>query len=89
MAEDSELADTLRRKVLARRRQSMRQAFARAQARGETRENLNIELVLDMLTGPFYYRTLFGHASVSRRMTRDVVDYVLRIAQRAGRRLPA
>jgi len=89
MAEDSELADTLRRNVLARRRQSMRQAFARARARGETRENLNIELVLDMLTGPFYYRTLFGHASVSRRMTRDVVDYVLRIAQRAGRRLPA
>jgi hypothetical protein len=35
--------------------------------------------VLDMLTGPFYYRTLFGHAPVTREMTRLVVDYVLRL----------
>ncbi len=81
MAEDVELADTLRREVLAPRRKSMREAFARAQARGETRTDLNIELVLDMLTGPFYYRTLFGHAPLSRRMTQDVVEYVLRIAR--------
>lgn len=89
MAEDAELAYTLRREVLATRRKSMREAFARAHARGETREDLNIELVLDMLTGPFYYRTLFGHASVSRRMTRDVVGYVLRIVQHGSPRLPA
>jgi AcrR family transcriptional regulator len=81
MAEDAGLADTLRREVLATRRKSMREAFARAQRRGETRGDLNIELVLDMLTGPFYYRTLFGHAPLSRRMTRDVVEYVMRIAQ--------
>ena len=81
MAEDVELAETLRREVLATRRKSMREAFARAQARGEIRTDLNIELVLDMLTGPFYYRTLFGHAPISRRMARDVVEYVLRIAQ--------
>jgi len=81
MAEDAELADLLRREVLATRRRSMREAFARAQARGETRGDLDIELVLDMLTGPFYYRTLFGHASLSRRMMQDAVDYVLRIAQ--------
>ena len=80
MAEDVELADTLRREVLAPRRKSMREAFARAQTRGEARRDLNIELLLDMLTGPFYYRTLFGHAPLSRRMTRDVVKYVLRIA---------
>ena len=81
MAGDAELADTLRREVLATRRRSMREAFARAHARGETRGDLNIELVLDMLTGPFYFRTLFGHASLSSAMTRDVVDYVVRIAR--------
>lgn len=81
MAEDVELAETLRREVLAPRRKSMREAFARAQTRGEIRTDLNIELVLDMLTGPFYYRTLFGHAPISRRMARDVMEYVLRIAQ--------
>jgi AcrR family transcriptional regulator len=79
MAQDTELAQAIRQEVLAARRKSMREAFARARSRGETRDDLDIELVLDMLTGPFYYRTLFGHAPISRRMTRDVVDYVLRV----------
>jgi AcrR family transcriptional regulator len=79
MAQDSELAEAIRQEVLAARRKSMREAFARARSRGETRDDLDIELVLDMLTGPFYYRTLFGHAPISHRMTREVVDYVLRV----------
>jgi hypothetical protein len=79
MAQDADLADAIRREVLDTRRQSMREAFARAGLRGEVREDLDIELVLDMLTGPFYYRTLFGHAPVTKRMARDVVDYVMRI----------
>ena len=80
MAQDAELAEAIRKEVLSKRRQSMQEAVARARARGEVRADLDIELVLDMLTAPFYYRTLFGHAPVTRRMTRDVVDYVLRIA---------
>jgi AcrR family transcriptional regulator len=84
MAQDAELAETIRSEVLAARRRSMREAFARARARGETRTDLDVELVLDMLTGPFYYRTLFGHAPITRRMTRDVVDYVLRVVALAG-----
>jgi AcrR family transcriptional regulator len=79
MAQDEELAETIRSEVLAARRRSMREAFARARARGEVRTDFEVELVLDMLTGPFYYRTLFGHAPLTRRTTRDVVDYVLRI----------
>lgn len=88
MAQDATLADTIRREVLAARRQSMREAFLRARARGEVRQDLDVELVLDMLTGPFYYRTLFGHAPVTRRMTREVVDYVLRVVSVAPHSLP-
>lgn len=80
MAQDDELAGTIRGEVLAGRRRSMREAFARARGRGEVRSDLDVELTLDMLTAPFYYRTLFGHAQITRRMTRDVVDYVLRVA---------
>lgn len=80
MAQDEDLAEAIRQEVLGRRRQSIQEAFARARSRGEVRADLDIELVLDMLTAPFYFRTLFGHAPVTRRMTRDVVDYVLRIA---------
>lgn len=79
MAEDAELAEAIRHEVLAARRKSMREAFERARARREVRSNLDIELVLDMLTGPFYYRALFGHAPITRRMTRDIVKYVLRV----------
>lgn len=79
MAQDPELAEMIRREVLAARRKSMRDAFARARTREEVREDMDVELVLDMLTGPFYYRVLFGHAPITRRMTRDVVDYVLRV----------
>jgi len=80
MTHDLELADIIRRQVLETRRRSMRAAFGRAVARGEARAGLEVELLLDMLTGPFYYRALFGHVSISRRMAEDIVEYVLRIA---------
>jgi AcrR family transcriptional regulator len=86
MAQDEDLAETIRSEVLAARRRSMREAFARARARGEIRTDLDVELMLDMLTGPFYYRTLFGHAPVTRRTTRDVVNYVLRVVALPGAR---
>src|SRR5689334_16991243 len=79
MARDPQLAETIRQQVLAARRKSMREAFARARARNEVRADLDIELVIDMLTGPFYYRRLFGHAPITRRLTQDVVSYVLRV----------
>jgi AcrR family transcriptional regulator len=82
MAQDRELADIIREEVLAARRKSMRDAFERASARGEIREGLEIELLLDMLTGPFYYRALFGHAPITVHVTREVVKYVTRIAAR-------
>jgi AcrR family transcriptional regulator len=79
MAQDAALAFTIRRRVLAPRRRSMREALERARVRGEARDGLDVELVLDMLTGPFYFRTLFGHAPMSLKTTREVVDYVLRV----------
>jgi len=80
MAQDPELAQTIRQEVLAARRKSMREAFGRARARREIRADLDVELALDIMTGPFYFRALFGHAPITRKMTRDIVDYVLRIA---------
>ena len=79
MAQDPALASTIRQHVLAPRRRSMREALERGRLRGEVRDGFDVELVLDMLTGPFYFRTLFGHAAISRRTIRDVVECVLRI----------
>jgi hypothetical protein len=33
---------------------------------------------MDMLTAPFYFRTLFGHVKLSPAMIETVVDTVLR-----------
>jgi hypothetical protein len=57
----------------------MREAIEGARARGEARDDMNVELLLDMLTGPFYSRTLFGHASMSLKDTALIVDYIVRL----------
>jgi AcrR family transcriptional regulator len=84
MAQDKGLALTIRKQVLTARRRSMREALIRGRNRGEVRDSLDVELVLDMLTAPFYYRALFGHAPITLRTTRQVVAYVLRIIDVEG-----
>jgi AcrR family transcriptional regulator len=79
MAQDAALASSIRREVMAPRRRSMREAIERACARGEARDDMDVELLLDMLTGPIYFRTLFGHASMSLKNTTQIVDYILRL----------
>lgn len=85
MAHDPGLARTIREEVLLARRSSMRRALARARERGEAAAELDVDLVIDMLTAPFYYRALFGHAPITRRMTEAVVDYVLKVTARGAR----
>src|SRR5271170_7033638 len=79
MAQDAALASSIRREVMIPRRRSMREAIERACARGEARDDMNVELLLDMLTGPFYFRTLFRHASMSLKDTAQIVDYIVRL----------
>jgi AcrR family transcriptional regulator len=78
MADDPGLGRTIRKEVLAKRRRSIRAAFQRGIKRGELRSDLNIELLMDMLTAPFYFRALFGHLKLSSTMIETVVDIVLR-----------
>jgi len=81
MAQDAALASSIRKEVLAPRRRSMREAIERARARGEARDDIDVELLLDMLTGPFYFRTLFGHASMSLKNADQIVTHVLRLIE--------
>lgn len=78
MADDAVLARTIRKEVLAKRRRSIRAAFNRGIKRGELPPGVNIELLMDMLTAPFYFRALFGHMKLSPTMIETVVDTVLR-----------
>lgn len=79
MAQDPQLAASIRQQVLAVCRQLMSAALERGQQRGEVCVGLETELVLDMLTGPFYFLALLGHATITRDMPTRVVNYALRI----------
>jgi hypothetical protein len=80
MAHDPDLAELIRRDVLGTRRRSMRAALVRGERRGEIAAGLDIDLILDMLTAPYYLRTLFGHARNTARTSEKLVDYVLSAA---------
>jgi AcrR family transcriptional regulator len=84
MSDDVILARTIRKEVLAKRRRSIRAACERGIARGEMRADTNLDLFMDMLTAPFYFRALFGHVKLSSAMIETVVDTLL-----AGTECPA
>lgn len=81
MALDPALARMIREKVLVARRRSIRSAFERGMARGESGRGFDIDLLIDMLTAPFYFRALFGHLPSNPAMLNSVVDYVLSIVR--------
>ncbi|MFO0578061.1 MAG: TetR-like C-terminal domain-containing protein [Polyangia bacterium] len=77
LAADPALARSFREQVLIPRRASMAAALRRGIERGELARDLDVELALDLLAAPLYYRTLFGHARVTSRTAAEVVDAVL------------
>src|SRR5271156_812236 len=81
MALDPALARMIREKVLVARRRSIRAAFERGRARGESGRGFNIAVLIDMLTAPFSFRALFGHLPSTRATINSVVDYVLAIVR--------
>jgi AcrR family transcriptional regulator len=59
------------------RREPARAALARAISRGEAPRDLDVEAAIDFIFGPLYHRLLHGHAALSERYARSVVDAVL------------
>lgn len=80
MTQDPELAQAFQHDVLDVRRRSIRAAIARGIARGEIRDGVNPELLIDLLTAPFYFRLLYAHASLTQRDANELVELVLRAA---------
>jgi len=78
MVDDAALARVIRKEVLAKRRRSIRAAFKRGIERREIRPAIDLDVAIDMLTAPFYFRALFGHAKISENLINRVVDTLLR-----------
>ena len=45
--------------------------------RGEMREGADLDLILDVLYGPLYYRLLFGHGCLTERYANGLADLIV------------
>ena len=83
---DPQFAEEYRARFVQPRRDRARVILARAIERGEIPANADIDVALDLLYGPFYHRLLHGHAPLTDRFARSVVEYVVAGVERPARR---
>jgi len=77
---DPDLARAVRERWLAPRRAVTAAVLARGVADGELSADLDVELVMDQLYGPLYFRLVFGHGplpdDVAHRLVTQLMDGV-------------
>ena len=74
---ETELAKAFRSHLIAVNRQIGRGLLERAVAAGELCAGLDLEVTLDLIYGPLYYRLLVGHAPLDRRFTDSLLNQAL------------
>ncbi|TFW23148.1 TetR/AcrR family transcriptional regulator [Massilia arenosa] len=73
---DSELAKAFRNQVILKSRETGRTLIEQAIADREIRADVDVEVVLDMLFGPLFFRLLVGHLSLSPALAGALVNTV-------------
>lgn len=77
LADDPELESEFLQELFHPRRAATAAALRRGVERGDIRPDADIDLLLDMLGAPAYYRVLFGHLPLTAHLAEDVVEVVL------------
>jgi AcrR family transcriptional regulator len=78
MAEQPELARAIRDGFLAARRSALSEVLRRGVERGDLRPNLDLELALDVLGGPLFYRLLVTGGPLDEQLAEGVAELILR-----------
>jgi AcrR family transcriptional regulator len=78
MSRDGELARLVRDGFLAERRAALRAVLDRGIERGDLRRDLDVELALDVLGGPLFYRLLITGGPIDEQLADGVVELILR-----------
>src|SRR5688572_3393450 len=78
MAQRPQLAQTVRDGFLAGRRAALTEVLRRGVARGDLRPDLDLELALDLLGGPLFYRLLITGGPIDEELAEGVADLILR-----------
>jgi AcrR family transcriptional regulator len=81
---------SLQVQITERRREPLRQVLARARDRGEIPVAADIELAVDLLAGPAFYRRFIAHQAFPRDYATAVVDHVLAaLSSHPGHEVPS
>ena len=72
-----ELATTVRDEFLAGRRAALGLVLKRGVRRGDLRRGLDLELALDVLAGPIFYRLLVTGGPIDERLAEGVVELIM------------
>ncbi len=78
MADNPELARAVRDGFLAVRRSALSEVLRRGVERGDLRLDLDVELALDVLGGPLFYRLLVTGGPIDEQLAEGVADLILR-----------
>jgi AcrR family transcriptional regulator len=78
MSRDPELAAAVRTGFLKRRRAALAALLERGIERGDLRRDLDIELALDVLAGPLFYRLLVTGGRIDNKLADGVAELILR-----------
>jgi AcrR family transcriptional regulator len=74
---DPDIAGALRDQWLAPRRAVALDTLRSGVQRGEIRDGLDLEAIMDELFGPVYHRLFFGHAPLSDDLAATMVAYLM------------
>ena len=78
MAQRPELARVVREGFLTRRRFALTEVLRRGVDRGDLRPDLDLELALDLLGGPLFYRLLVTGGPLDEQLAYGVAGLILR-----------
>jgi AcrR family transcriptional regulator len=78
MARRPELAHTVRDVFLVERRAALRTVLERGIERGDLSPDMNVELALDMLGGPLFYRLLITGGPLDEDLAAGVAELIMR-----------
>lgn len=75
---DPQFGELLREVFIARRRAALKTLLQRGVERGEVAADADLELAIDMLFGPMWYRLLNRHAPLNRRFAAGLANSLMR-----------
>jgi AcrR family transcriptional regulator len=78
MAQRPELAQAVRDRFLASRRTALAAVLRGGVERGDLRSDLDVELALDVLGGPLFYRLLITGGPLDEQLAEGVADLIVR-----------